>query len=229
MAALMPNKAKPIYTGTNIKTPLSLLGGTDYTLTLYPEAGSSTRGVLVVAMTLQFQFEDGESKVKKGEKLKWTDDERRNFAQKFVSNVIEVWDNKYRLKTDSDVVAENYRDVGVKFELKTLIDGWHLDDDYELGVKKIDPGGFAQSCVTYQFNEATLDSEDNNPADKGASMKQRGTVHEFGHMLGLRDEYDTAKDNPYWTGDADSVMNKGEIVRARHYAPFAAWLTAQFA
>ncbi|HND56561.1 MAG TPA: hypothetical protein PLV92_29285, partial [Pirellulaceae bacterium] len=63
----------------------------------------------------------------------------------------------------------------------------------------------------------------------GASMKQRGTVHEFGHMLGLRDEYDTAKDNPYWTGDADSVMNKGEIVRARHYAPFAAWLTAQFA
>lgn len=229
MAALIPNKAKPIYTGTNIKTPLSLLGGTDYTLTLYPEAGSATRSVLVIAMTLQFQFSDGKSKTHPGTKLKWTDDERRDFANKFVSNVIEVWDNKYRLKATSDVVADNCRDVGVRFELKTLIDGWHLDDDYELTVKKIDPGAFARSCVDYQFNDAELDSEDNNPADKGASMKQRGTVHEFGHMLGLRDEYADAKDNPHWTGDIDSVMNSGEIVRPRHYAPFAAWLTAQFA
>ena len=44
-------------------------------------------------------------------------------------------------------------------------------------------------------------------------------------MLGLRDEYAEAKDNAYHTGDLDSVMNSGEVVRERHYAPFADWLS----
>jgi hypothetical protein len=48
-------------------------------------------------------------------------------------------------------------------------------------------------------------------------------------MLGLRDEYPSAKDNGSWEGDADSIMHSGEVVRPRHYAIFADWITDQCA
>jgi hypothetical protein len=57
------------------------------------------------------------------------------------------------------------------------------------------------------------------------SVKQRGAIHEFGHMLGLRDEYATAGGSPYWTTDKPSVMNVGETVQPRHFGPFAEWVT----
>lgn len=52
-------------------------------------------------------------------------------------------------------------------------------------------------------------------------------------MLGIRDEYldkdGEPKDNPAHTSDVDSIMHRGNIVRARHYANFAHWINEQFA
>ncbi len=220
MADLIPNRAVPVKTGINVKTPLSLLGGESYRLALYPELGSSTASVLVVSMTIQFKFEDGD-------KLKWTAAEKNTFAADFVNAVKSVWNNKFRITTTSTVVATPYRDVGVQFDFTTYIDGWHISEDYELSVTKIPSGDFQVSCVNYTFGNAQLDSEDLVAVSKGASMKQRGAVHEFGHMLGLRDEYPAAKANTSWTGDADSIMHSGEVVRPRHYVPFATWLTSK--
>jgi hypothetical protein len=124
-------------------------------------------------------------------------------------------------------VVEPLRNVGVVFDFPYFIDGWHASDDFELSVEKIESGGFETSCVRYHLGNSSLDSEDIIPVNKGASMRQRGAVHEFGHMLGLRDEYASADDNMDHTGDLDSVMNSGEVVRERHYAPFAGWLTFQ--
>lgn len=226
MADLIPNSAAPVKSGTNVKTPLSLLGGEAYRLMLCPELGSSTTSVLLIKMTIQFQFEDGDG-------LTWTAGDKSAFATDFVSAVKSVWNNKYRITTNSTVPAAPYRDVGVQFEFKTYIDGWHVDEDFELGVKKIPAGNFQSSCVNYSLGNAQLDSEDLVAVSKGASM-QRGAVHEFGHMLGLRDEYPltgilaslTANSN--WTSDTSSVMHSGEVVRPRHYVPFATWLTRQF-
>jgi hypothetical protein len=220
MADLIPNSAAPAKSGTNVRTPLSLLGGEAYRLMLCPELGSSTTSVLLVRMTVQFQFEDGDD-------LAWTAGEKSTFATGFISAVGSVWNNKYRITTTSTVPAAPFRDVGVQFEFKTYMDGWHADDDFELGVKKIPAGNFQASCVNYSFGNAQLDSEDLVAVAKGASM-QRGAVHEFGHMLGLRDEYPSADDNKNWIGDTGSVMHSGETVRPRHYVPFASWLTSQF-
>ncbi len=53
----------------------------------------------------------------------------------------------------------------------------------------ITAGSFRASYVAYKKGQVTLDSEDLVPVNKGAKTPQRGAVHEFGHMLGLDDEY----------------------------------------
>jgi len=220
--ALLYNSANPLEKGQNIRPPLgTFFNGQSYHLTLYPELGRADRSVLVIKMILQFQFEDGEGK--------WTDAEKNAYGHKFVDSVVEVWSEKFRITTTSKIPAENCRDVGVVFEFPYYIDGWHSDDDFEISVKKVPEDKFEHSSCQYNLGNSYLHTESIKPWNKGATMKQRPAVHEFGHMLGLRDEYPSAKDNLNHTGDKDSVMHGGELVRERHYAPFAAWLTEKFA
>jgi len=199
----------------------SIFNGQSYWLRLFPELGRSDRSVLEVKMVLQFQFEDTEGNT-------WTSGEKRNFAQGFINSVSSVWSEKFRITTTSSVPVSPARDVGVVFEFPYYIDGWHTNDDFELSVRKIASGGFEVSSCGYSLGNTYLDSEDANGVSKGASMNQRGTVHEFGHMLGLRDEYRAASANLSHVSDVDSVMNVGEVVRERHYAPFAGWLRDKF-
>lgn len=218
------NPANPIFQGQNIRPPLgSFFNGQSYWMRLFPELGRSDRSVLVVKMILQFQFEDGEND------LEWTQSEKNDFAHDFVNALVAVWSEKFRISTTSTVPSRHLRDVGVVFEFPYFIDGWHTSDDFELGVTKMestDP--LRTSSCRYSIGNVTLDSNDLRPESKGATMNQRGGVHEFGHMLGLRDEYSSADDNPHHTTDLNSIMNVGEVVRERHYAPFAQWLTEQF-
>lgn len=219
---LIYNPARPILQGQNIRPPLgSIFNGQSYRLKLFPELGRSDRSVLVIKMVLQFQFNDGDGG-------SWTQGEKQTFSHSFVNAVVSVWSEKFRILTTSTVPVREARDVGVVFEFPYYIDGWHTDDDFELSVTKIPSGGFRVSSCGYSLGNTYLDSEDVVGVNKGASMHQRGVVHEFGHMLGLRDEYSSANANPHHTGDLDSIMNVGERVRQRHYAPFAGWLTANF-
>ncbi len=222
--ALSYDAARPIMRGQNIRPPLgSWFNGQAYTITLYPELGRGDRSVLVVRMTLQFQFENGSGG-------SWTAAEKDAFAHGFVDKVVAVWAEKFRITTTSTVPVVHARDVGVVFEFPYYIDGWHSDDDFELSVTKVpSTAGWQVSTCAYSSGNTTLDSNDLRQETKGATMTQCDAVHEFGHMLGLRDEYAAANDNPHHTGDNDSIMNVGELVRQRHYAPFAAWLTEKFA
>ena len=222
--SLIPDKSQPILHGQNIRPPRgSWFNGQAYWMNLYPELGKSDRSVLVVKMILQFQFVDGDGG-------SWTSTEKDKFAHGYLDSIVAAWGERFRITTTSTVPVKHARDVGVVFNFPYYIDGIHTDDDFELEVKKIPAGGFNVSTCGYSMGNTYLDSEDVVAVDKGASMKQRGTVHEFGHMLGLRDEYTGAKvdPNPHHTGDLDSIMNSGEVVRQRHYAPFAGWLTDKF-
>jgi hypothetical protein len=215
--------AQIILQGQNIRPPLgSFFNGQSYWIKLLPEIGRSDRSVLVVRMVLQFQFSDGDNS-------SWTTGEKTKFAQDFISETKKAWNDKFRITTTSTTPVRKARDVGVMFQFPYFIDGWHTSDDFELSIKKVpssDP--WKVSSCKYSSGNVTLDSNDLRPETKGATMKQCDAVHEFGHMLGLRDEYAAAKDNPYHVGDKDSIMNVGQLVRNRHYAPFAAWLTDQF-
>jgi hypothetical protein len=208
------------WSGQNIRPPLgSWFNGQSYWIKVHPELGNSNRSVMVVSMILQFQYIDGPGG-------SWTTAEKTDFAHKFIWAVQAVWNEKHRLTTSSTVPVAALRDVGITFDLRYYIDGWHTNDDFEIGVTKhpADASWLVSVC-SYSSGETTLDSNDLRPETKGASMKQRDAVHEFGHMLGLRDEYAAARSNVNHLSDLDSIMNVGEVVRPRHYAPFAAWMT----
>ena len=93
-------------------------------------------------------------------------------------------------------------------------------DHWEITVKKIKAGGFSTSYVVPSKGSVTLDSEDLTPVTKAIGFKQRGAVHEFGHMLGLLDEY---KKSPH-ISDKASVMHSSEVIRARHDSTIIKWM-----
>ncbi len=81
-------------------------------------------------------------------------------------------------------------------------------------------------------NSVALDSEDLSPISKGGSEGQYGADHEFGHMVGLDDEYGTGTDILHRTlvkdalgreiskGNSDDVMSCANRVGAQHYVTF---------
>lgn len=96
-------------------------------------------------------------------------------------------------------------------------------DHWEIYVKKTE--SYNQSLVYMKNGRAELDSQDLTPENKGGmSFKQRGAIHEFGHMLGLLDEYEETNGLKEFIHDKKSVMNYGEIIRERHYQYLKKWI-----
>jgi hypothetical protein len=223
---LLADFATPLMSGVNVATPVSLLGGEAYRLTLYPELGRNDRSVLVISMTLQFQFEAGDTGVQ------WFESEKLKFPRNAVKAITSTWEDKFRITTTSTAVRPPFRDVGVMFLLKWHMDGWHSDDDFEVVVKPVRSTDYTTISETHHpMGSAWLKSTDNDVNPAG----QRVTAHEFGHMLGLRDEYKPPASliprfgmNENYRTDYDSIMHRGNQVRERHYVPFATWLTEQF-
>ncbi len=95
-------------------------------------------------------------------------------------------------------------------------------DHWEITVEKV--SAFAVSSVNPVMGNVSLDSLDLTLTRKKGGHYQRGAVHEFGHMLGLGDEYH--KKNPYHR-NYRSLMNSGETLYNRHDIPYMVWLDKQ--
>jgi hypothetical protein len=227
MALPIPDRSKVYFRESNVSPNTGHGVKCAFDLVLYRELGTTDRGVLEVSVTMQYQFEDG--KTATGEKLIWTEDEKKKYAKEFAQAIYDVWDNKHRIKSTNN--NAELKDIGVVFEIYHYIDGWTTDEHWELTVIKFQPTpteDMRVSAIDWVNNEGEMDSGDVNPVNKGANTGQRAAAHEFGHCLGLNDEYDIAGGNPNWKGDKNSVMHSGEVVRERHYAQFADWMTRQF-
>lgn len=173
---------------------------------------------LIVFMKLQFFFEDG--KDGKGKTLSWSAFEKLDFVKKWQEVVRTVWGGR-TIKT-----LANGKTVGIDFRFETQTGGW-MFDHWELTVTKVGKGVFSTSSVTTGWGNVSLDSEDltlvvkkSDPKSR-AIFRQRGVAHEFGHMLGLEDEY--PEKSPY-EKDYASIMNSGETVYPRHDAVYLKWL-----
>lgn len=221
--SIIYNRANPLIEGWNTETPLTFLcNGKAYKLTVYPELGGlNTRCALMITMFLQFQFKDGDGG-------NWAPLEKQNFIEGFRLAVREIWGDRFVITSASPDIAPLYRQVHVGFNFSHMVDGWSLKEDFEVVVTKILPGTIQISSCNYTLGNTYLDTEDLTPIAKGAAMGQRAAAHEFGHMLGLRDEYPDARANLNHIADTDSVMHSGEVVRQRHYALFAEWLNRKF-
>lgn len=194
-----------------------------YDLALYMAQDSNTRGVLIVHMNLQFLFKKG--KAKDGSRLTWTEDEKKKYVKDFLRAIWDVWTEAFTIRTDARTLQ--LKEIVVQFEFNTQIDGSWTSDHWELEITKVDKR--KTSSVDEDWGNATLDSEDPYYTFK---PNQRAAAHEYGHMMGLQDEYvddeGEPEQNPHWTEDEDSIMNLNETPRPRHFTPFAHWLTEQY-
>lgn len=167
---------------------------------------------LVLFMKVQFFFE-------KGSGGDWTPQQKKAFMFNWRTAVSTAW-NRPNLKR-----LKNGRHVSLRVDFALQEGGW-MFDHWEITVTNIKPGEFRTSYVNVGAGTVTLDSEDLTPVNKGGGPgnMQRGALHEFGHMLGLDDEYPAT--SPH-AADKLSVMNSSEQVRARHVVTTLKWLEAK--
>lgn len=181
------------------------MGGVNDAFDLYLVKLKNNNYRLIIFMKVQFFFEDGNGG-------KWTLAEKTSFVNNWKFAIQATWGGKL-IKT-----LKLGKMVSIDFRFKTQIGGWMLDH-WEITVEKVSK--FAVSSVNPVMGNVSLDSLDLKLIRKKGGGRQRGVVHEFGHMLGLDDEY--KKDSPFHK-DYKSVMNGGETVLKRHDAQHMKWL-----
>lgn len=183
-----------------------------YDLQLYREADGSL--TLDMDMAIDFNFLDGE----RG--LDWNAQDKQGFIEDFERVVLESWDG-HTITTDDGQEVKLSIDLDIN-ELGTAGAG---EGNWTVDIIRIEEGGFSQSYVIPSQNTGVFDSEDVNPVNKGASDPQVGAAHEFGHMIGLPDEYN-GRAGPEAANDTDSLMHTGMDVRERHMDLFESWVEA---
>lgn len=184
-------------------------GGNNYDMHFVQEKSGYS---LYIFMKVQFFF-------KKGSGGKWTGKEKKDFVRIWARQVSGKW------STNSLISTKAGKKIALKFQFETQIEGW-MWDHWELTVEKLKPGDFEVSWVSdgWLMNDSALDSGDIRVVAKGHGQSQRASVHEFGHMLGLDDEY--LKGGKH-VSDYRSIMNRGEVVYPRHFKKFQGWATWQ--
>lgn len=230
-AALPPEITKDVYLAGTYEqdnyTPSTSLGLFDVSL-------DPSTGRLEVMTKIKFDFVDGtaaEFVGHTGQSHIWSDAEKTTWKNSFIALLEGRWGGKFHFVHPDMPNVQVYVDV----EIEEANAGWH----YEANITKIPKGEWKGSAVQYSTGtnqpdtlEATLDSGDLEWADKGAGEKQKGAVHEYGHMIGLDDEYavDGAIAHAAMVRSAlgtvlieqtsNDIMSGGNTIEKHHYITF---------
>lgn len=207
-------------------------------------------GRLEILVKVNFDFEDGDPIKFVGQGAnahKWSSSEKDEWKTSYIALIEGRWGGKYHF-VHPDL---NHVTVYVDVEVEEATSGWH----YDLKINKIPDGSFEQSSISHwgstddagnftaltstDTHTADLDSEDLDWAHKGTAVEesQKGAVHEFGHMVGLGDEYADGKPGILHAamvrdalgtvlaeGNFDDVMSVGNHIEKQHYVTFLAAL-----
>lgn len=168
--------------------------------------------VLIIFMKVQFKFNEHANH-------EWQNHEKDAYISDFEEIINRVWGNHRVIRE----LPEGKR-VHVDIRFQSVVTGWSFNENWEVHVTKIGENQFYQSHLNPITGKVTLDSQDVVAIERETGISQRGIVHEFGHMLGLPDDY--ARDSPHFH-DVASVMHSGEAIRPRHDTVFMNWLQAK--
>ncbi|WP_219906769.1 hypothetical protein [Enhygromyxa salina] len=160
---------------------------------------------LEAKMKLQWYFLDGPAGY-------WKPDEKQTFVDDWEREVRAAWDGQLVM-----TLADG-RTVTLKLDFEQQIGGF-MSDHWEMSVRYrgMKEGDVVGSAVTPGMGNVKLDNLD---VMMRTDISQVPAAHEFGHMLGLDDEY--PDDSPH-KADGASIMNSGMGVRPRHMEHFAEW------
>ncbi len=190
---------------------------------------------LVITMKCAFRFLGGDPMNYPGtasEDLVWDEDQKAKWRTGFIETIQNRWGGKHEFCCCHPGLESLHATTRV--EVIEAEEDWH----FRLDVRRIPKGTWNRSSVSalrggqVERNHASLDSEDQSPSNKGGSEGQLGAVHEFGHMVGLDDEYGIGKDIAHGAmvkdalgreiekGTSDDVMSCANRIRPQHYVTF---------
>jgi len=150
----------------------------------------------------------------KGKVSKWTSKEQKDFHKETEKIIRKAWGGKFILEVSGTSDFAKFF-AGKTFTVMFDVDPRKKGKHWTATVTKIPKGGSSVSSVLWSKQEITLDTEDLQPADKGAGggVKMDVAAHEFGHTIGQPDEYKAT--NSFHT-HKKSIMNRGNEVKKRH-------------
>ncbi|MBC8218622.1 MAG: hypothetical protein H8E73_09170, partial [Planctomycetes bacterium] len=182
----------------------------------------------------------------------WTSAQRSAFIKKWKDIVQKAWSEKYEIVPKPGQAKAKCKcacgtQVMIDWEMSEIEDITNKKDrsrkkdEWLVAVLRRTSGG--DVAVNGDNHRVQIDPSANNPRVAHTKMALAGAVkagedpkeydhrnvkpptlseHEFGHMIGLVDEY-MMRGGP-WLTDRPSMMNIGNSVRPRHYIPFAMWM-----
>lgn len=138
------------------------------------------------------------------------------------SQVEGVWSHRHRLKPDSPSCPCHAAGVDVNVDLHNFNEARNDRHGYDVNVEQSATSGFTNQPL----RTVTLADTHDTPVNLGATTQQR-IAHEFGHTLGITDEYIGWAAMGFGHSDTTSIMHSGDDVRPRHYQPFADLISNQ--
>lgn len=171
------------------------------------------QGLLVVEVShdLHFEFAPNEG----DPDIDWTDEESSGFLETWQNQISETWDTRDHVVIDGESLSVRFKShfstsaADVHFRVRVF----KLKDR-----TKWRGSAVCRRCYGGRF-DAELDSNDIETRRLGGQRTQTAVKHEFGHMIGLPDEYGRGSHRK----DKASVMNYGSTVRGRHLEHFIDW------
>jgi hypothetical protein len=203
-----------IYYEGNAGVPAGEKWSKCYDLALFGELGNPLGLVLWVTVILSFDFVDAGG----GD---WSASEQADFKNGIKTKCESAWSDKFKIRA---MFCSDDLPTTASVAITVRTDGSYASSHWSVTARKV--ASPVQNYVR-DNNDVRFESTGLTPAvPYGGSKPRISLVHEFGHLLGLRDEYPGSdRGTDKYTGDADSMMNLGSEIRARHYVFFADWLT----
>lgn len=145
--------------------------------------------------------------------------ERLRYMEAARQQIESVWSNKFPLVPEGESCPCHPDGITVQ----VIMHPHERDRGEARGFSIIVTPTEARGFTNQPLRRIDLGTAHDTPLSMGDGLTQQRVAHEFGHTIGLTDEYHgwAGLFNTAGSRDRPSIMHSGDEVRPRHYQPFA--------